>query len=206
MTHRSTSPIDLEGGPEEFPAAWQADEIPWSFGPSEHRVVGWRQEPSSQTEIPTARNESEVATSGPQEVSSPKLKPVILHVRDFGKRGFSALSHWEGIVEEVKGDTFSSRLIPLAEQNGGMEKYEFTEFSFEDLAVEDDRALVQPGAVFYWTIGRARNEAGTMTNTSLVRFRRLPATTRTEQERAESEAEDLLSMFSPEDGLDASAT
>lgn len=205
MTTDSTSPIDIEGHGEELPDAWQnSDDIAWSFASSE-RVIGWRPEPAVDDELSRTRNELSEVTVGPQAISSLEAMPAILRVRDFGKRGFSPLSHWEGVVEEVNGSEFSCRLIPLGGQNGH-DVHQFTEFSFEDLAVEEDRSLVRPGAIFYWTVGRARNEAGTLTNMSLVRFRRRPAATRHGRERAEREAEDLIRSLAHEDGSDSSGT
>ena len=62
----------------------------------------------------------------------------------------------------------------------------------DDLATDSDVALVDEGAVFYWTVGKGRNSAGTQSNVSLVRFRRLPPSSRLHQARAEQEATELL--------------
>jgi hypothetical protein len=59
-----------------------------------------------------------------------------------------------------------------------------------------DLALLEPGAIFYWTIGyRQQLPAGARERVSLIRFRRLPAWSDAEliaaREHAETLAEDL---------------
>ena len=100
--------------------------------------------------------------------------------------------HWEGVVEQVNAAEFRARLTPFEDGVPNTARVEFTEFSFDDLANLDDRKLVEEGARFYWTVGRATNPAGTLTNVSLVRFRRLPPTTHHRRQLAEAEADALL--------------
>jgi hypothetical protein len=203
MTDPSTRPINVEGTLDAFPASWQVDEISWPFG-QQRRIVGWSDELLAEVELPDSRNRSGPTTTGPQEITAPKRKPAVINAPDFGRRGLAALSHWEGVVEDIEGDTFRCRLVPLTSVPPDAADFELTEFSVEDLANDDDRDLVKPGAVFYWTIGRARNQAGTVTNVSLVRFRRLPVPTRSQHERAEREAEELLRLFGVENGSESS--
>jgi hypothetical protein len=100
--------------------------------------------------------------------------------------------HWEGVVEGVDGDEFRARLTPFRRGTANSAQVEYTEFTFDDLANPDDRSLVMEGARFYWTLGRATNPAGTLTNVSLVRFRRLPPASSLRRKLAEAEAEALL--------------
>jgi hypothetical protein len=69
---------------------------------------------------------------------------------------------------------------------------EFSEFGFDELSNDEDFNLVVEGAVFYWTLGRLKNPAGTLLNVSLLRFRRLPALTEYRKTRARIETEGLL--------------
>jgi hypothetical protein len=130
----------------------------------------------------------------------------VIPSRDFGRRSLQPLSNWEGVVEQVTGDTFLCRLVQIVEGRPNPATVEFTEFSLDDLANESDWNLVQPGAVLYWTIARARNPAGTVTNESLVRFRRLPLPTRAQLERAQHEAEDLLRALGGMNASDPTST
>src|ERR1700680_5108411 len=65
----------------------------------------------------------------------------------------------------------------------------------DDLATETARCLVVPGTIFYWTIGRLRNVAGTVTNLSLARFHRLSAPPSAQASQAEEEALELLRVL-----------
>jgi len=120
--------------------------------------------------------------SGPEE-----LRP-----RDFGKRGLTTISHWEGVVESVEGRTFHARLTPFQNGRPLPAKIEYADFDLEELATESDREFVQPGSVFYWTLGRGKNVAGTVANVSLLRFRRLPAFSDYQERQARSEAQELM--------------
>jgi hypothetical protein len=119
-----------------------------------------------------------------------RSRPVV-----FGQKGFAPIYQWEGVVEEVNGGGFRARLRPLtAPQEGG--RVEYADFEYIDLSNASDHELVARGAVFYWTVGRSRNPAGTITNTSLLRFRRLPPPTLTQQREAAREAAALLADLS----------
>lgn len=199
MRERSTQPTKVEGVGDALPSAWQPEEISWSFGPTQRQMVGWNPNSPSRFEVPNSQNQNGPSTTGPQEIRSPDRRPTVVLARDFGRRGFATLAHWEGVVDEVNGETFRCRLIPLGTPAPEAAEIEFTQFSLDELSSEDDRALVKPGAVFYWTIGKGRNAAGTLTNVSLVRLRRLPGST-TQHQRAEREAEDLLTALGNADG------
>jgi hypothetical protein len=122
------------------------------------------------------------------------FKPVARPRPSFGRRKFSPVYQWEGVVEEVNGEGFRARLRPL--EVGLADRVEYADFDYDDLADESDFDLVAEGAVFYWTVGRSSNEAGTQTKTSLVRFRRLPATTERQIKAAATQAEALLADLS----------
>lgn len=171
----------------------QQEEVAWSFGPSRRRLIG----PSRPPEIasrakPASANQNGPLTMGPQQIESPPPPAVTILPRNFGRRGLQALSEWEGVVEEIKGRKFRCRLLPVEDGRPNRGRVEFTEFDLDDLASDSDVDLVQPGAVFYWTIGRSQNAAGTRTNVSLVRFRRIPSATASRVRRARREADDLI--------------
>lgn len=170
----------------------QLEETAWSFGPSHRRLIGPTRSPSIDQPKPLAANQNGPLTMGPQQIESAPPPAVTILPRNFGRRGLQALSEWEGVVEEVKGRKFRCRLVPVEDGRPNTARVEFTEFDVDDLASESDVKLVQPGAVFYWTIGRSQNSAGTRTNVSLVRFRRIPAAGSYRQRKARREADQLI--------------
>ena len=98
---------------------------------------------------------------------------------------FISLQEWEGIVEEVREDSFDARLVDLTQESPD----EILEdFPLDDIS-EEDRNLVAPGAVFYWCIGYHVRK-GQRSRTSEIRFRRLPAWSEGEIEDARRKAEE----------------
>jgi len=97
-------------------------------------------------------------------------RPALVPIGKATGRSLIPLEEWEGVVDWVDGDEFGATLTDAS----GTER-EFGEFSIEDEVSHDDEPLVSPGAVFYWTIARARSESGQRSLVSLIRFRRLPA-------------------------------
>lgn len=204
MTDPSTRPEQIDTSAGKPTTLWQREEPAWSFGPSEPRIV-WPERMPSEV-VQQQSNPSGTSTVNPQRIEAPEQRPRHLRGSYFGKRSLEPLSHWEGVVEAVNDNSFQARLVPLIEGRPDPARVEFTDFSTKDLADESDRSLVQPNAVFYWTIGRQRNSAGTVTNVSLVRFRRRPLPTRFQIESAEREARDLLNRLSGDDGSDSTGT
>jgi len=103
---------------------------------------------------------------------------------------FILLQKWEGIVTQVKKDSFFARLTDLSEEGPDEE----AEFPVEEIPASD-RKLVTPGAVFYWCIGYLDTVHGQRIRASAVRFRRLPVWTKEELGKARLEAQatrDLL--------------
>jgi hypothetical protein len=103
--------------------------------------------------------------------------PAVLEVRQ----------QWEGTVEEVAGDEIVARLRDLTNPGNSDER---ATFSWDDVA-DADHSLVSSGAVFYWSIGYERTVFGQKSAKSSIRFRRLPAWTKSEVAAVHREA-DLL--------------
>jgi hypothetical protein len=95
---------------------------------------------------------------------------------------------WEGYVERVEGDVFLARLVDLTNPANDDE---VTEVSIEEEVSPGDRALVAPGAVFYWSIGYTRSPGGQLQGSSQLRFRRQPRWTAEELVMAERDAQAL---------------
>jgi hypothetical protein len=213
MTERSTEPISAEGV-LKLALPWQREEITSSFGPVRETIVG-----SLTAAVPhidpmggasasgltlgglraRSDNLAESTTVGPQKLR-PAVSPtrVLKRVR-WGWRAFEVALEWEGVVHSVNWYGFQCRIVPIQDGVRDDTKVEITEFSFDDLATQNDRVLAVPGAIFYWTIGRSRNEAGTIENASLVRFRRLVPLSQAQARRAEQEAATLYRILTDPD-------
>jgi hypothetical protein len=111
--------------------------------------------------------------------------PCLPPAREF----FKALQKWEGYVLDVTEDSFRARLVTIEGEGPPQE----VEIPLEEL-VPEDRKLVEPGAVFYWSIGYLDRPSGRL-RTSLIRFRRLPAWSSRELEKARTEAEKLGALL-----------
>jgi hypothetical protein len=180
--------VDAQAG-----ALWQRDDAVWSLGPVGRRLVGDISRLQPEVSLPDAKNTNGTSTVGPQKITPPKMPPSMMRsLSGFGKRAFQPISQWEGVVESVNGTSFNGRVVQLDDGRASHPEVDFNEFSFEDLADKGDWDLVRPGAVFYWSVGRLKNRAGTIYNTSLVRFRRIPAHTAYIRKQAELEARAFL--------------
>lgn len=99
---------------------------------------------------------------------------------------FHAEESWTGKITHIE---FKNRIF-IAELQSDGNPDEIGEFSLEDIS-EDDIPLVMPGAVFYWSIGKATNSSGRTSNVSTIRFRRLQHWTRNTLEKAKKQAEEF---------------
>lgn len=107
---------------------------------------------------------------------SPLVFPKPLPIE---KDHFQSLQSWEGFVESATPQAFTARLRDRAKKSPD----QIAEFPIEEVS-PFDRELVQPGAIFYWDIGYSEDKTGQRLRASLIRFRRLPAWTRKEIEKA----------------------
>jgi hypothetical protein len=188
---QSTRAVELEAGDELSKVAPQTWAQVW------HTRFLTPVNPPPAADSPAA-NRNGMPTSGAQKIEVPDRRPKRTPAKTFGRRGLLPLYQWEGVVEEVSDSGFTARLVPIEDGSPVREKAEFTDFAFEDLSDPSDVDLVSPGAVFYWTVGRGKNEAGTISNTSLVRLRRLPLPGIYQHMRARAEAEELMRGFGAE--------
>jgi hypothetical protein len=198
MSDSSTLPeaIGMNGTVSESATASTAT---WSFGSKSSWVVGDVDHPPPPQSVEQVQNASDSSTAGPQVVRDLRGTVVRVSTPNFGKRAFQPIGQWEGVVQSIKDSGFRGRVTEVDGNGHSRQSREFTEFYFEDLANESDRELVQPGAVFYWTVGRGRNDAGTIENRSLVRFRRLPPPSAARQRLADLEADSILRNLGPQD-------
>lgn len=80
-----------------------------------------------------------------------------------------ALQKWDGYVVDVNGDSVAVRLINKT--NAGYDEH--ATLLIDDF-MSEDKALVAPGAQFYWSVGYRKSPSGQRSKYSLIRFRRLP--------------------------------
>lgn len=192
----STWPIRIEwpDGRDGDPYEHSQTSDAWSFGTRERVFVPLSPRGSAEpaAERSAAANTIGSPTLDPPMTNISDLKPAALSRLFFGRRGFRPFYQWEGVVEEINSDGFRARLLPFEDGKADPSRVEYADFAYDDLADESDHDLVTEGAVFYWTVGKSRNAAGTYMNTSLVRFRRLPPSSQHQILEARREANALL--------------
>lgn len=78
---------------------------------------------------------------------------------------------WKGVITSIDDLVFSCRLYDLDDKS---EVYETAEFNIDSIISDQDKPLLEAGAIFYWSVGSViRN--GTKKNQSEIRLRRIAA-------------------------------
>ena len=115
--------------------------------------------------------------------------------RKVPERTQEVLQDWEGVVERIEDDIFVARLRDMTAN----EVYpgEIAELPVGDVS-EDDRELLQVGAVFYMTVGYYVWASGRRERFGRVVFRRLPGWTASALERARERARRITRFLRPE--------
>jgi hypothetical protein len=101
---------------------------------------------------------------------------------------------WEGTVIDVRDDQFAAT---LTDKTGPSNPDEQAVFECAEVS-QDDRNLISPGSVFYWTIGTRHTPAGRLENISMIEFRRSPAWTERSLADAENRTSRIKDLFQPE--------
>lgn len=114
----------------------------------------------------------------------PYLKPIKTQSK------FTALQKWEGFVLDVGEETFTARLVDLKNE----EIEEEAEIYLTEVT-EEDYPFLQPGAIFYWSIGYLDHYSGQRFNTGMIRFRRLPRFSKQEINLAQEKAQEIRRLF-----------
>jgi hypothetical protein len=138
--------------------------------------------------LPKENRPQEGTADIPKQIEPPKpyLRVIILDK----KQPFRVLQKWEGRVLQVSADDFTA--IVTDKTNPSNDDEEIV-FDIEDVS-DDDRELVAPGAVFYWSIGYD-DSSGSRRRVSQIRFRRLPGMSSREIKEAEKKALEFASIF-----------
>lgn len=138
--------------------------------------------------------ETQLGNACRSETPMPNTLPVVppkkLPERSRIQPSFVALQKWEGRVLEVGDSTFSA-VVEDSVRRGVEEE---VEFDLEEIG-PDDRNLLKPGAIFYWTIGYRTEPSGERSRSSVLVLRRLPAWNEEGLQRARRLAEELRKRF-----------
>ena len=102
---------------------------------------------------------------------------------------FRAIQKWEGYVLDVGTEVFRARLVRIVGEGPDQE----AEIYIEEVD-PDDRELLKPGAVFYWTLGYLDRPSGRRRE-AILRFRRLLHWTKAEKDATRQEAKNLENLF-----------
>jgi len=114
-----------------------------------------------------------------KELSSNSKKDLIsvsepIFTKTYKQKKIIVLQKWEGIVQELLSNSFIARLT---------DKDNDTEEEAEILLDEidpNDTELLEPGAIFYWSIGY--DDEASRKRFSMIKFRRLPTWNKEELE------------------------
>jgi hypothetical protein len=132
-------------------------------------------------------------TVGDLELYSAKPIPRIPIAQ---KPTFVTLQTWEGEVREIRDEEFDAILRDLTDP---AKQDEVVTLPIDDVS-NDDRALLLPGAVFYWSIGYSTDEYGQRARMSRLRFRRLPGWSSRELKEIDEQARQLAEVFGAGNG------
>jgi hypothetical protein len=104
---------------------------------------------------------------------------------------------FEGMVVSVDAEdkSFIARLADLT----GQAPEEEAEIAFDEISL-GDRALIVPGALFTWAIGRTTEANGQVRRVSDIRFRRFFHFARSTIVKAEKKAEQMLEILNDGNG------
>lgn len=172
----------------------------------EPRQTGPQRPPRTATAVPPGRTDPDTAVADALEPTGPTVEVPSLEepASNRDKAASSALGAprlppqdeilampievWEGEVRALdhQNNTMQVRLTPkmgTAVQHTGDIDLEWVS--------EQDRDLVRPGAVFYWTLYK-ETRRGTIINSQSLRFRRRPNWSKPQLKRLRSDAQELF--------------
>ncbi len=121
-------------------------------------------------------------------------EPPLILDREF----FRAIQKWEGYVTKVGKESFWARISTIIGEGSDQD----VELDIQEID-SDDRELIEPGAVFYWSMGYLDRPSGRL-RASLIRFRRLPIWEEQDLGKAKAEAEKLQVFLNNDESVDTS--
>jgi hypothetical protein len=124
-------------------------------------------------------------------VAEPVRLPVELKALP-ARSTFFPIEEWEGTVLSVGENDFTARLVNRTRAQAADEE---GRFAMAQLSSEEDRSLLVPGAIFYFSVGYEESPSGQRRTSAFLRFRRLPAWTARELSDVKAEADRLAEIF-----------
>jgi hypothetical protein len=137
-----------------------------------------------------ARKSVKMPSSAVEFISIPRVS-ALKSVREGALA--SVIHIWEGTVVSV--DVGAGVMDVRLDDRSGAVASHFAEISLE-WVVDQDKELVEPGAIFYWTLYK-EIKRGSISNAEEIRFRRLPNWTKVQLDNVTTEAANLAKKFSP---------
>ena len=140
---------------------------------------------SSDATLPEQETYETLKSEVPNVVAIPKISDVSkAHI------SFYALQEWEGYVLSMDETTFTAELIdkthPVKNPANERAVFDLNEVNYSD------RALLEEGAVFRWSIGYQTLQSGTKQRISQIIFRRMPAWSEKELEESRLVAAEMV--------------
>ncbi|MCY3715805.1 MAG: hypothetical protein OXG92_04975 [Chloroflexi bacterium] len=111
------------------------------------------------------------------------------NTRRFNLRSLTPIAEWEGYIDQVNGNEFFVKMVNINTNKSVPE--DLATFSVSDVS-EHDLKLLKKGAYVRFILGRERFPSGEIRNVSQLFFRRLPAHSKKDFDRANRKAKDLL--------------
>ncbi len=141
----------------------------------------------------SAMDEALQNTRGSVNTAQRVQVPVIQSMEKMETTGVSTavIKIWEGVVksfDEENGDLN----VTLHDRTGALADHQAT-INVQSIHSQD-KDLIKPGAVFYWTLYR-ETKRGTIKTIQEIQFRRLPNWTQTQLSQVYADAADLWSTF-----------
>ena len=104
-------------------------------------------------------------------------------------RSLTPIAEWVGYIDQIKGNEFFVKMVNINTNKSIPE--DLATFSVNDVS-EHDLKLLKEGAYVRFILGRERLPSGEIRNVSRLFFRRLPAHSKKDFDRAKQKAKDLL--------------
>jgi hypothetical protein len=116
-------------------------------------------------------------------------EPVLVPPLRWPTERFQLLQLWVGVVQEISDN--GGLVVTLVDQTDHHYPDEEVTISLADVP-EQDRPLLMPGAVLYWSISYREDQGQPRERVSRIRVRRLPAWSEGDLERCRANAQQII--------------
>ena len=129
--------------------------------------------------------ESETTSNGAERYD---ISPLVRLRSQNPIRRVEVLQQFEGVTTEVGDDYFIAQMHDLTNSDCDIE---LMEFDLREISSED-RKILKPGTVFYWTIGYETRIGGQVLRISELRVQRTPIWTKTKLDSVAANASEIF--------------